>query len=269
LLFDASELWGLIVKKLFGYAEQVYARCGRAFSIGVFLAVFVSTAQAADTIINDTQDETQVDVSAISFDGMELIEDARVGAAYINPNADFSVFQRVAILDPYVSFRRNWLRDQNRNRSRNLRASDAERIKADVAALFKEVFTARLEADDGFEVVDFGGDDVLLLRPAIINLDVAAPDTQTAGRSRTFTATAGAATLYIELFDSVTGDILGRAADNQRAGRGGGNVSWSNSVTNSAEARRIFGRWANILRDFLDSHYMSAKDADLAAVEAE
>ena len=256
--------------RLCGYAAQNHARWNKAIFIGVFLAVFAAAAQAADINIDieGTQDEPQADVSAISFDGLELIENARVGAAYIDPNADFSVFQRVAILDPYVSFRRNWLRDQNRTRSRNLRASDVDRIKADVAALFKDVFTARLEADGGYEVVDVGGDDALLLRPAIINLDITAPDTQTAGRSRTFTATAGAATLYIELFDSVTGDILGRATDNQRARRNGGRVSWSNSVTNSAEARRIFGRWADILRDFLDSHYMSAKDADLAATEA-
>ena len=258
-----------IIKRLFGYTAQVYARCRRAFALGVILAVIVSTAHAADADINDTQDQAEADVSAISFDGLELIENARVGAAYINRDADFSVFQRVAILDPYVSFRRNWLRDQNRNRSRNLRSSDVDRIKADVAALFKDVFTARLEADGGYEVVDVGADDVLLLRPAIINLDVTAPDVQTAGRSRTFAATAGEATIYIELFDSVTGELLGRAADRQRARRNSGGVSWSNSVTNSAEARRIFGRWADILRDFLDSHYMSAKDADPAAAEAE
>jgi len=224
-------------------------------------------AQAADS--DDAQDDAQADGSAISFDGLELIDNARVGTAYINPNADFSVFKRVAILEPAVSFRRNWLRDQNRNRSRNLRASDVDRIKADVAALFKEVFTARLETDGGYEVVAVGGDDVLLLRPAIIDLDITAPDTKTAGRSATFTASDGAATLYIELFDSVTGDILGRAADSKRARHNGGRVSWSNSVTNSTEARRIFGRWADILRDFLDSHYMSAQDADLAAAEAE
>jgi hypothetical protein len=258
------------MSRVFSNAIQSHARCNRAIFIGVIgvvLAIMAGAAQAADS--DGAQDDAQEDGSAISYDGLELIDNARVGTAYINPNADFSVFKRVTILEPAVSFRRNWLRDQNRSRSRNLRASDVDRIKADVAALFKEVFTARLEADGGYEVVAVGGDDVLLLRPAIINLDITAPDTKTAGRSATFTATAGAATLYIELFDSVTGDILGRAADNKQARRNGGRVSWSNSVTNSAEARRIFGRWADILRDFLDAHYMSAQDADLAAAAAE
>ena len=82
-----------------------------------------------------------------------------------------------------------------------------------------------------------------------------APDTRSAGRSRTFTATTGAATMYMEVFDSVTGEIIGRAADRQSIRSGGGNLTWSNSVTNSADAQRMFGRWADKLVSFLDSHY--------------
>jgi hypothetical protein len=40
----------------------------------------------------------------VSFDGLLAIEKSRVYMAYIDPNADFSVFQIVAILDPHVAF---------------------------------------------------------------------------------------------------------------------------------------------------------------------
>jgi hypothetical protein len=193
--------------------------------------------------------------AGISFDGLERIEDSTVAMAYIDPEADFSVFKRIAILDPKVAFRSNWRRDQNRSRRRNISVRDMERIKADVASLFKEVFTERLEADDGFEVVDVADYDVLLLRPAIIDLDINVPDRSTAGNSRSFTTSAGAATLYIELFDSVSGTIIGRAADRQVARSPGGRVAWSSGVTNTAEARRMFRRWADVLRGFLDQHY--------------
>ena len=196
------------------------------------------------------------DPSKVSFDNLKRIEDARVAVAYIDPKADFSVFQRVAILDPLVAFRSNWQRDQNRNRSRRVSARDMERIKADVAALFKDVFTEALEANNGFEIVDETGHDVLILRPAIIDLDITAPDTMSAGRSRSFTASAGAATLYVELFDSVSGQIIGRAADRRTARQAGGMMTWSNRVTNTSEARRMIRRWANKLREFLDEHYM-------------
>jgi len=129
-----------------------------------------------------------------------------------------------------------------------------ERIKSDVATLFERVFTDRLEAA-GFEVVDVAAEDVLLLRPSIINLDVTAPDNMGAGRSRTFTTSPGTATLYIELYDSLSGDIIGRAADRQTVRKAGGMLSWSSRVTNRGDAQRMIGRWADQLVSFLKSHY--------------
>ena len=190
----------------------------------------------------------------LTFDNLVPVKDPKMAMAFIDPDADFSVFKRVAILEPTVSFRSNWQRDQNRSRSRNISARDMDRIRVDVATLFERVFTERLEAA-GYEVVDVAGDDVLVLRPAIIDLDVTAPDTRSAGRSRTVTASTGAATLYIQLFDSLSGDIIGRAADRQVARTAGGMMTWSNSVTNTADARRMVGRWADRLVEFLQSHY--------------
>ena len=128
-------------------------------------------------------------------------------------------------------------------------------VKIHLSSDLKQIFTERLEADDGYEVVDTPDYDVLLLRPAIIDLDITAPDTMSGGRSRTFTTSAGAATLYLELFDSVSGAIIGRAADRQAVRNTAGSISWSNRVTNVGEGRRMFGRWADLLRNFLVSHY--------------
>jgi hypothetical protein len=218
------------------------------FTIGLFTLLLLPTAQAEDPMGD-------------LFENLVPVEGARMGMAYIDPNADFSVFKRVMILDTYVAFRSGWQQDQRRGTRRvNVTASDMERIKADVADLFTTVFTETLEADDGFEVVDTPDFDVLLLRPAIIDLDITAPDTMSAGRSRTFTSTTGSATLYIELYDSVSGQILGRAADRTNIRSNTGTVSWSNRVTNSADARRMFSRWAGFLRDFLDEHYMESTD---------
>jgi len=221
----------------------------RAFS-GVLLSMLLLAPPVMSAEAEDAANTT--------FDNLVPVKGASAAMAYIDPEADFSVFKRVAILEPFVAFRDNWRRDQNRSRSRNVSNRDMERIKQDVATLFERVFTERLE-EAGYTVVDVAGDDVLVLRPAIIDLDVSAPDTRTAGRSRTFSASTGAATLYIQLFDSVTGEILGRAADRTAVRSGGGRVSWSNSVTNMADARRMIGRWADQLIAFLDSHYVKAE----------
>ncbi len=193
-----------------------------------------------------------------TWDGLVAVEDSNVAVAYIDPAADFRVFRRVAILEPYVAFRSNWQRDQNRSRSRNVRASDVERIKGDVANLFMDVFVERLE-EAGFEVVNEADEDVLILRPAIIDLDITAPDVARAGRSRTYTANSGAATLFIELFDAYSGDLIGRAVDRRAARSTAGFAIRSNRVTNRADARREFRVWANTLIEFLDDHYINAE----------
>jgi hypothetical protein len=203
-----------------------------------------------------------VPLSAVAEDANPLWEnlvpvgEPSVAVAYIDPDADFSVFERVMILDTFVSFRSGWQRDQRRGtRGTRIRARDLERIKNRVSELFNSVMIESLEADDGFEVVSEADYDVLLIRAAIIDLDVTAPDTMSAGRSRTYVANSGAATLYIELFDSVSGQIIGRAFDRQVARGVGSRMSWSNRASNTADARRAFRSWASTLRGFLDSHY--------------
>jgi len=220
-----------------------------AFALCVSSMIFSSLVCAAEPTAEESA------VADIRFDDLVPIPDAKMAMAAIDPDADFSVFKRVALLDPLVAFRSNWQRDQNRSRARNVRASDMEKIKADVAALFKQVFIEQLEANGGYEVVEVTGDDVLLIRPAIVDLDISAPDTGTSGRTRTYTTSAGAATLYMELFDSVSGDIIGRAADRKSIRGSAGRVTWTNSVTNTADARRMFRGWADQLRGFLDAHY--------------
>lgn len=192
------------------------------------------------------------------FENLVPVDDAKVAVAYIDPNADFSVFKRVMILDTFVSFRSGWERDQRRGtRGTRISASDMERIKSRVSELFNSVFIEVLEADDGFEIVSEPDYDVLLVRAAIIDLDVTAPDTSAAGRSRTYTADSGAATLYIELFDSVSGQIIGRASDRQGARNPGNMMRWTSRASNTADARRVFRGWANTFRGFLESHYDS------------
>jgi hypothetical protein len=54
---------------------------------------------------------------------------------------------------------------------------------------------------------------VLIVRSAIINLDVEAPDTMQAGMNGTVAASAGQMTLYAELYDSVSNQMIGKVMD--------------------------------------------------------
>jgi hypothetical protein len=174
---------------------------------------------------------------------------------YAEPGADLAQYQRVMLLEANVAFKKNWARDQSRGSANKLGAGvnsrDIEKIKNNLSQEFDAVFRKTLE-DGGYEVVDQAAEDVLLVRPAIINLDVNAPDTMSAGRSNTYTTSAGEMTLYIEIYDSVTGDLIAKAMDRKADTTRHGYYTWTNSVTNAAAARRILKGWAGILLDALN-----------------
>jgi hypothetical protein len=210
------------------------------FNRGVlWIAILTLAASSAAAKEDDLPDVTE--------DGLHRVPDSRMAVVYADPEADLSGYQKVQLLDVYVAFKKNWERDQRSTSISSMRvtSSDVEKIKQRLADEFRTVFTESLE-EGGYPVVDQAADDVLLLRPAIINLDVNAPDIPRAGRSQTYTDSAGEMTLYIELYDSVTGDLIAKAVD-RRIDRNNGYYTWSNSVTNRAAADRILKGWAEIL----------------------
>lgn len=194
----------------------------------------------------------------VTNEGLVRVENTSAEAVYRDPNADFSRYNRVYLADAQVAFRKDWLRDQNRDSTsvnRRLTQEDADRIKAAVAQEFTRIFTEELEKG-GYPVeTDLNSgrsnDDLLVLVPAIVDLDVTAPDVQTPGRSRTYTASNGSMTLYLEFRDAITGDVIGKVADSQSV-RDRGYMNITNSVTNRAEADRMLRRWAQLLVKGLD-----------------
>jgi hypothetical protein len=189
----------------------------------------------------------------VTEDGLHRVPDSKMAIVYAEPGADLKQYKKVKLMDSYVAFKKNWAREQRRNSAQPLRVTpnDMEKIKTSLSQEFHVVFKKTLE-EGGYEVVDETGEDVLLIRPAIINLDVNAPDTPTAGMSRTYTSTAGEMTLYIELYDSVTGDMIAKALDRRVDNSRSGSYTWTNSVTNTRAAQRILKGWATILLDALN-----------------
>jgi hypothetical protein len=113
-----------------------------------------------------------------------------------------------------------------------------------------EVFSKTLQ-EGGYQLASGPGDDVLGVKSAIINLDIVAPDVSSPGITRTYSESAGEMTLYMELYDSVSGDLLAKALD-RREDRRTGYFQWRNRVTNRAAANRILKVWAGVLKEGLD-----------------
>jgi hypothetical protein len=199
----------------------------------------------------------------VSPEGLKLVPKTKVSAVYLRDGAQLGGYDQVAILDCYVAFRKNWQRDQNNSSAFRVSDSDMTRIKTELAAEFKKVFTKQLTAK-GEKIATDSGPGVLVLRPAIVNLDVTAPDTMAPGMTRNFAATAGQATLYLELYDSVTGDLLARAIDVEEAGDRGF-IGVRNGATNRADAERVLKKWADLLATFLQNARTTAATPTTAA----
>ncbi len=208
----------------------------------LFLILISVTAPAV------AQDET----SKVSLEGLQLVDKDRRGEIYADPDVDWSVYTQIMLDPATVAFRRNWQRDQNRSRPFKVKAKDMEEIKASMAEIFDDVFTKELSDNGGYTITDQTGEDVMRIKPAIVDLDVYAPDTQNStGRDLQFTESAGKMTLKLEIYDSVTGDLIATASDRKEAPRRG-YYQWTTSVSNRSEARLMLVRWAKDLVKRLD-----------------
>jgi len=187
-----------------------------------------------------------------THDGLVLVEHTKVRAVYMKPGASLKQYDEAVILKCYVAFAKNWQRDYNDNvvgLEGRIDTQEMDRIKSRLSEDFTKVFTKRLEKK-GYPVVTEGGTGILILRPAIINLEVTAPDIMTPGMTETFVASAGQMTLYLELYDSVTSDIIARIIDPEAAPELGG-ASIASGPSNEMAADEILERWADLLADHL------------------
>lgn len=186
----------------------------------------------------------------MSHDGLQKITVKGIELAYARPGATLAGYDKVRLDPVEVSFRKDW----NPTRAGShikLTADERESIRSGVARIVLEEFGRELQRGGGYQVVAENGPDVLRVRPYIANLYVTAPDPKSATPSRTFVVSAGEMTLYAELVDSETGQVLARVVDRREARRAG-QMMRADSFTNANEARDIAGAWARILRNGLD-----------------
>jgi len=186
-------------------------------------------------------------------DGLQLQKHTKQRLVYLKPGATFSQYDRVAILECYVEFRKNWARDYNsehQSLENQVTNQDIERMKSALSTEFKKVFVNELTRG-GYQVVDSTAPDVLVLRPALVNVDATAPDLMTANMERTVVKSAGEMTFYPELWDSTTNTILARVMDAEADQQPFAQPA--NRVTNTAAADTILKSWADELRGHLDA----------------
>ena len=187
----------------------------------------------------------------VTVDGMHRVAGTEMALVYAKPDVDLSQYNRIYLTEPQIAFTKNWLRTQNSIPNQHVTNDDMQRIKTELADLFIEVFKLELQNNGGYVLVDGIAEDVLIVHPAIVDLDVISPDTPGTRGQRSVIASVGSMSLYMELIDSVTGDKLVKAIDN-KFDRTRTRPQAPNKMRNQAAARDMLGEWAILLRLALD-----------------
>lgn len=178
-----------------------------------------------------------------NWEGLVRVRSEKIELVYLAPEADFRPYTKVMLDPSEMAMEKNWLRDQRRSasglgseatQSDIVRALEAGKKQFD--GYFAEAFTKA-----GFTIATAPGPDVVRIRSGVIDIDVVSPDVST-GRTRSYSEEAGAGTLVVEVRDSVTNALLGRAIERRIAGDNGPWVR--NRASNRADFDRLFRRWA-------------------------
>jgi len=188
--------------------------------------------------------------AVMSHDGLQKIKVKDIDLAYARPGASLAGYSSIKLEPVEVAFRKDWNPTKTGSLFK-LSTEERENIRTGVAKIVFGEFVKELQAKSGYKVVNEAGPDVLRVKVNIVNLYVNAPDTHSAGRSRTYSVSAGEMTLVAELYDSETGEVLARVVDRREA-RNSGGLELSSSVVNAGEAESIASTWARVLRNGLD-----------------
>ena len=180
-----------------------------------------------------------------TWDNLHVVDAAKnMKAVYLLPGADFRTYSKVMLDPTEVAFKKDWQKDAGAG---PMPVSDYQAKKiADTARTGMEDVFAKAYADAGFQVVTAAAPDVLRVKTIIADLYLAAPEIQAITQVSQYSVEAGDATFIIEVRDSMTGAVLGRAVDHRAAGDVGEVATLRTSATNKADFVELFKAWAKV-----------------------
>lgn len=189
----------------------------------------------------------------VSFDGLHKYDNTRVDMAWAVPDLDLSSYTKILPVNAGVEYRE--VKDRGSTftaRSRGGPYFIDDKARAEFEALVDKIIKEELQKSNRFDIVDEPGPNTLVVSGRLLNVTSQVPPDPIGGRSRIYLSSVGDATLVLEVRDSETNRILARAVDRRAAERIGGSFTQSNSVTNTAEIRRLLRYWGSLVREALE-----------------
>ena len=183
--------------------------------------------------------------------GLELKSESKWLTVHVKPGVDFSGYKTIKMEDVTVAFKDDWQRDYNKHyRGIDFRIDDKDMKELTDRATeqFDEVFSEKIAEDGRYSLVDKAGKDSLIIKPAIVDLDINGPDKNTASSTTVMVRQAGEATLLLDIYDSTGKKLLATIIDEEDT-RDYSRAFRTNRVRNKSEFMVVYRRWVENLLD--------------------
>ena len=189
----------------------------------------------------------------VTADGLVRVQKSVADAAWVKPDFDLTPYTKLMIVSGGVSFKK--VKPVSSFQARQ--GASEFPISPEAQQMFKDImkeeFTRELSKLKRYQIVDKPGPDVLMLVGGVIDVVSSVPndvDSAAFGRGGVYLTSVGQATLVIELRDSESNEVLGRAADRRAAESPF--AFEVNKVTAWTEVHRLAQAWASLLRQRLE-----------------
>ena len=206
------------------------------------LVLALAAALAAGCAADPPPDET-------TADGLVRVVSRSVGGVYRAPDATFTQYQRVILEPPSISFVEGWAEKHPK-----VGPTEIARIRAESVRLFRDEFAREFVKRGTYTFADEPAPDVLLIIPAIEELDIMAPESGDAPGERTY-LTMRPVTMKVsgDLRDAATGKLVGRVIDYHPPEQNpNSELRLANRTANAQEQRRVFAEWSLLVHEALN-----------------
>jgi hypothetical protein len=191
----------------------------------------------------------------ITYDGLHRVDKSVMDAAWVKPDLDLSGYTKLMLVGAGISYKpvdsegKHWWPGISDDSEFPI----SEENKARLADEVRKAFAQELMKIERYELVSEPGPGVLTLVGALVDVVSQVPPVdQCVGRCDVYLRSVGEATLVVELRDSMSNEVLARAADRRAAESEGWPID-ANTVTVWPEVRQLAQTWARLLRKRLDS----------------
>jgi hypothetical protein len=177
----------------------------------------------------------------LTSDGLARVPSPGEAGVYRTPGANFTKYRRIILEPPSITFVENW-----REKHPEVTTAEIARILHESVELFHQEFTRELVEIGPYEFAEELDADVLLVIPAIEDLDIGAPDQGNVVRPISMKISG-------DLRDAQSGEVVGRVITYQPSDHFS-MYGWraANRATNAHEQRMAFMKWSRRVREALN-----------------